>query len=226
MAKILVVDDDIAVADSVQEILEQSGFLADQANSTEDADALLRGFEYDLLILDWVLPGMHGIDFLASIRKNGMNMPVLMLTGQSSLNDKITGLETGADDYLTKPFEPKELVARVKALMRRPQVVASKQLCLANVVLDLTTQRVFWHENELKLTRQEYLLLELLMKHKNETFSHDALVERAWSSMSEASPDTVRTHMSRLRKKFELASKASKCPIKTLHGKGYVFSSD
>lgn len=218
------VDDDLALADSIQEILEQGGYIADQANSVEDAEEFLSGFEYDLLVLDWVMPGMHGIDFLASIRKKGMSVPVLMLTGQSSLDDKITGLETGADDYLTKPFQPKELIARVKALMRRPQVLASKELRLANVLIDFSKQRVFWHEVELKLTRQEYQLLELLMKHKNEVFSHDALVERAWSSLSEASPDTVRMHMSRLRKKFEAASTASECPIKTLHGKGYVFS--
>ncbi len=224
MSKILVVDDDEKLADSIEEILTRSGYIVDQANCVEDAEPMLAGFTYDLLVLDWVMPGMHGIDFVAKLRAVGFKSPVLMLTGMNSVDNKIAGLENGADDFLTKPFDGKELVARVRAMLRRPAIQETTELNLSNVHLDTRTQRVMWHGTELKLTKQEYQLLELLMRHKNEVFSHEALVARAWSSMSESSADTVRVHVSRLRKKFEGA--ATECPLKTLHGKGYVFESN
>ena len=221
MAKILIVDDDEQIANSVQEFLERAGFIVDQANCVEDAEPMIAGFDYDLLVLDWVMPGKHGIQFLAQLRAGGFKNPVLMLTGLDTVDHKVSGLENGADDFLTKPFEGRELVARVRAMLRRPELSESDLLVLSNVSLDKRTQRVQWHGNDVKLTNQEYQLLELLMRNKNEVFSHDALVSRAWSSMSESSADTVRVHVSRLRKKFEGAP--TECPLKTLHGKGYVF---
>ncbi|MBX9685413.1 MAG: response regulator transcription factor [Candidatus Obscuribacterales bacterium] len=224
MAKVLVVDDDEKLSDTIQEVLTRGGLIVDQALCAEDAEPMLAGFTYDLLILDWMMPGMHGIDFLAKIRAKGLKTPVLMLTGMDTVDNKIAGLDNGADDYLTKPFDRKELLARVRAMLRRPQLVESTVLNLAGVTLDTKTLKVTWQGSEIKLTKQEYQLLELLMRHKNEVFSHDALVERAWSSMSESSADTVRVHMSRLRKKFE--GGVADCPLQTVHGKGYVFVAD
>ncbi len=224
MSKILVLDDDEKLADSIQEILISAGYIVDQANSVEEADPMLSEFTYDALIIDWVMPGMHGIDYVAKLRTRGFKTPILMLTGMNSTEQKISGLENGADDYITKPFEGNELVARVRALLRRPALTEIKTLEVAHLELDPRNQSAKWHGKDLKLTKQEYQIVELLMRHKNEVFSHDALVARAWSSMSESSPDTVRVHMSRLRKKFEGA--ATECPIKTLHGKGYVFQTD
>ena len=226
VSKILAVDDDEKLLESVQEFLSRSGYIVDPAFSAEEAEEMLRGFDYDLLVLDWQMPGMSGLELLAKLRTQGFKAPVLMLTGQNLVENKLEGLDAGADDYLTKPFDGRELVARVRALLRRPEIVSSKELKLSNVCLDQTTQHVTWHGIALNLTKQEYQLLELLMRHKNEIFSHEALVERAWSSLSEASSDTVRVHMSRLRKKFESASTASECPIRTLHGKGYVFAAE
>lgn len=217
------VDDDEKLAETVQEMLTRVGYIVDQANCVEDAEPMLDGFVYDLIILDWVMPGMHGIDFLGKLRAGGLTTPVLMLTGQSGMDHKLTGLDQGADDYLTKPFDLRELLARVRALMRRPAAVESKELKAANVAIEPLSQRVTFHEVEVKLTKQEYQLLELLMRNKNEVFSQEALCERAWSSMSESSPDAVRVHIFRIRKKFENASKLTECPVRTLHGKGYIF---
>jgi DNA-binding response OmpR family regulator len=201
--------------------LTRAGFVVDLAESAEEGGELLKGFVYELIILDWTLPGAQGIDFLRSLRAGGKPIKVLMLTGNNTIDHKAAGLDSGADDYLTKPFDLRELAARVRALLRRPQVLESTELAAANVVLDTRSQRVLWHGVELKVTNQEYQLLELLMRNKNEVFSHDALVERAWSSFSESSAETVRVHMSRLRKKFE--GGATPCPVKTVHGKGYIF---
>lgn len=167
------------------------------------------------------MPGKTGIDYLQEIRDRQICIPVLMVTGMNTTDQKVKGLDTGADDYLTKPFEKKELIARVNALLRRPKLVEHKELKVSGVVLDTRTGRTTWHGREIKLTKQEYLVLEFLMRNKNEAFSQEALVARAWSSLSESSPDTVRVHMHRLRKKFE--DGPAPCPLQTVHGQGYKF---
>ncbi len=224
MTKILVVDDDLELSNITQQALKEEGFVADVANCVADAEPMLFGFAYDLIILDWMMPNKTGIEFLNEIRNRGIHTPVLMLTGMDSTDNKATGLDTGADDYLTKPFQRKELLARVRALLRRPAKIESNELCMSNITLDTRTLRVMRGPEEIKLTKQEYLLLEFLMRNANEVFSQEALVERAWSSLSESSPDTVRVHMSRLRKK--LSADLDSCPIRTVHGQGYFFRSN
>lgn len=224
MSKILVVDDDFELLDTVKELLSRNGYVVDTASCVSDAEPMLGATEYDLIIVDWVMPGVHGIDFVDALRKKRIHTPVLMLTGQDSIQHKTSGLDAGADDYLIKPFDRRELVSRVRALLRRPRTVEADELTLSGVSINTHTLRVSWYGTEVKLTKQEYQLLELLMRNKNHVFSHDALVERAWSAMSESSRDTVRVHMSRLRKKFE--DGAGPCPLKTVHGQGYVFVAD
>ena len=221
VAKILVVDDDYELRDTVTQSLTNEGYIVDSAPSAAEAEHMLDGFAYDLIILDWMMPDVTGIDFLRSMRKRGLETPVLMLTGMDTVDDKATGLDTGADDYLTKPFVRKELLARVRAVLRRPKKLEATEITLANITLNSVAQRAKRDSEELKLTRQEFLLLEFLMRNKNIIFSSEALVERAWSSLSESSPDTVRVHMSRLRKK--LGEDIDDCPIKTVHGQGYIF---
>jgi DNA-binding response OmpR family regulator len=224
VSKILVVDDDQSLAESLKAALTKEGFVVDLAACADDADEMLQGFAYDLVILDWVMPGTEGIEFLGAIRRRGSKARVLMLTGKNDVQNKIDGLDTGADDYVTKPFSRSELISRVRALLRRPQMAETNDLCLAGVQLDQRNFRVTWHGTEIKLTKQEYQVLELLMRNKNEVLSADTIVERAWSSFSESSSDTVRVHLSRLRKKFE--SDQHECPVRTVHGRGYVFSTD
>jgi DNA-binding response OmpR family regulator len=224
VTKILLVDDDRELADVTRQSLKEEGFIADVAHCVAEAQPMLFGFAYDLIILDWQMPDITGIEFLNDIRKRGIQTPVLMLTGMDSFDNKAEGLDTGADDYLTKPFNRKELLARVRALLRRPAKIEFAALRAGNLVVDTASTAVTIDGEPIKLTRQEYLLLEFLMRNKNQVFNQEALVERAWSSLSESSPDTVRVHMSRLRKK--LSDDLESCPIRTVHGQGYIIRDD
>ncbi|MBY0548424.1 MAG: response regulator transcription factor [Candidatus Obscuribacterales bacterium] len=224
MSKILIVDDDKSLLASVDEVLAGHGYLVDKAEDPRLADEMLKASPYDLLILDWNLPQMTGIEFLKRIRTAGIQSPVLMLTGMDHIDNKETGLNSGADDYLTKPFNSRELVARVRALLRRPSVVVdTSDLEMNGVYLSTKTLQVKFHGNDLKLTKQEFHLLEFLMRNKDQVFNSEMLVERAWSTMAESSPDTVRVHLSRLRKKMEATGHP--CPFRTVFGQGYAFMS-
>lgn len=223
LSKILLIDDDNEMTDTIKEVLEASGHVIDAANSIEEADELLAGFRYELIVLDWVMPRMTGVEYLRNIRMRNVSSPVLMLTGMKLVDNKVEGLNSGADDYLTKPFDMRELVSRVQALLRRPQAVAETELRLSGVTLNSRTLEVFWNGTELKLTKKEYQLLEVLMRNKNTVLNHETLFQKAWSSYSEASVDNVRVVMSRLRTKF--GDSSCPCPVETLHGKGYVFVS-
>lgn len=222
MSKVLIIDDDMELSETIQQSLVNEGHIADVASSADEAEAILHGFAYDIIILDWMMPGKAGIELLKQWRQRGVDTPVLMLTGMNSPDHKEAGLDTGADDYLTKPFFRKELLARVRALLRRPRKIESLDLIqLGNISLNRKSLEVTCNNQQVKLTRQEFILLEFLMRNKNEVFSAEALAERAWSSMSDSSPDTVRTHMSRLRKK--LGPDLESCPIQTVYAQGYVF---
>jgi DNA-binding response OmpR family regulator len=222
VAKILMVDDDQNLAETVKAVLNKSGYVVDLAGDTKEAELLLLTSIYEIIILDWVMPGMSGIEFLSELRRKGIKSRVVMLTGQNDVEDKITGLESGADDYVTKPFHSTELLSRIRAILRRPEVLTTNELQAGGLTLDARKFTATWQGVDVKLTKQEYQLLELLMRNKNEVLSVDAIVERAWSSMSESSSDTVRVHLSRLRKKIEAI--AEPCPIKNVHGRGYVFA--
>jgi DNA-binding response OmpR family regulator len=224
MSRILVIDDDAWLTQSLGESLSAAGYVVDKALSAKEADSLLANSTYELIILDWEMPEVSGIDFLVAIRRRGIETAVLMLTGRDSIDDKTSGLDEGADDYLTKPFNTKEFLSRVRALLRRPHKVESSELVVNDFVLDQLSRRVFRNSVEIKLTKQEFLLLEFLMRHKDQVFNSEALVDRAWSSMSESSPDTVRAHMANLRRKLEIDG--AECPIRTLHKQGYMFVSD
>jgi DNA-binding response OmpR family regulator len=223
MAKILLVDDDVHLAESIEETLSGHGFIVDMAANVQEAEGLLAVSQYDLIVVDWMMPHKTGIEFVGELRSKGWHAPILMLTGRDSVEDKATGLEQGADDYLVKPFNSKELVARVRALMRRPARYEEPQIQINEFVLDTGNRSLYRNGKQIALTKQEYALLEFLMRNKDQVFSSEALVERAWSSFSEASPDTVRVHITRLRKKLE--SEGDESPIKTLHRQGYAFVS-
>ncbi len=223
MAKILVVDDDFELCQSIETSLVSLGFLVDYANTSDMAEEMLLGYEFDLIILDWVIPPISGIDFLKQIRERGLKTPIIMLTAKTTIDERSHGLETGADDYLTKPFAMKELVARIRAVLRRPASYASSKIDLAGITIDTQAFRVMCVGVEIKLTRQEFLLLEYLMKNPDRVISQESLASRAWPTMAESTPDTVRVHMSRIRRK--LSKEGNSCPIKTLHGTGYMFVS-
>lgn len=219
MAKVLIVEDDADLAALIKNILGVERHTVEVAANGRDAVALLNMYTYDLVILDWNLPVMSGKEVCQNYRSRGGSTPILMLTSRSTVEDKEEGLDAGADDYLTKPFHAKELGARVRALLRRPQSVSAKTLQAGELELDPKTVRVLKSGKEIHLLPKEFSLLELFMRYPNQVFSAEALLDRVWASDSAASLDTVRTYIKTLRKKIDTEGSASM--IRTVHGVGY-----
>lgn len=221
MAKVLVVEDDRQLSNLIVDWLKGEGHLPEVAAKGADGLEYLRSFKFDLVILDWDLPGMSGLDVCREFRHSGGKTPILMLTGKTHIDEKAVGLDSGADDYLTKPFHFKELGARLRALLRRPAAVQANILTAGCLTLDPSTRQVQASGKELSLQPKEFALLEFLMRHPNQPFSSEAIIERVWSSDTEAAPDTVRIQIMRLRNKIDQGGKESM--IRTLHRVGYMF---
>jgi len=203
----------------VSDWLTDEHYTIDVVNSGSEAIERLRFDKYDVLIFDWQLPDLTGIEICKRFRSKGGNTPVLMLTGKSEITDKETGLDAGADDYLTKPFHPRELSARVRALLRRSGELKQNILTCGDIELDPQGFKVTKGGKEITLLPKEFALLEFFLRHPNQVFSPEALLDRVWSAESEASPDTIRVHITKLRGKIETEGQPS--PIKTIHRQGY-----
>ncbi len=219
VAKILVVDDDADLAGMVQDWLTHQHHTVELANNGTDASERLKFYEYDVIVLDWDLPGISGIDVLKEYRDAGGLTPVLMLTGKKSIDDKEKGFDCGADDYLTKPFNMRELSARVSAVLRRAAGQTSSMLQAGDLVLDPTSFKVTRRGEEIHLRKQEFALLEFLIRNQDRVFSPEALLERVWRSESDAGGDAIRSCMKRLRQKIDGPGQESL--IRTVHGVGY-----
>jgi len=219
MAKILLVEDDQNLAFLLQMQLEHEKQMVDVVHSGLDALQNLKDHTYDLVIMDWMLPDLSGIDVISKFRNIGGRTPILMLTAKGAPEDMAHGLDAGADDYLVKPFHPTELGARVRALIRRPAAFAGRLLQIQDLELDTITNRVVRADKEIELTAKEFSLLELLMRHPNQSFSLEQILDRLWNTDSSASIDTVRTHMKTLRKK--LGDSEDNSIIRTKRGLGY-----
>jgi DNA-binding response OmpR family regulator len=192
----------------------------DLAGTGEAGWTMLRHYKYDLIILDWNLPLMSGVELCKQYRGTGGKTPVIMLTAKTQIQDKEQGLDSGADDYLTKPFEPRELHARVRALLRRPSTFVGDTITHRNIVLDFAGQSVTVNGQSVKLIPREFALLHFFMKHPNEVFSIEALQERVWSNDSDALPSAVRKCIERLRKKVDTEGEPT--VIETQFGVGYI----
>jgi len=219
MSKILLVEDDENLAYLLKMQLEQARYMVDHVAAGLIAISQLKIAEYDLLILDWMLPDISGVDVCRQYRGSGGRTPILMLTARGAVEDKASGLNAGADDYLVKPFHPVELNARVQALLRRPTSYAGKTLQVRDIELDTEGNRVFKAGQEIDLTSKEFALLELLMRYPNQSFTLESILSRVWQSDSTASVDTVRTHMKTLRRK--LGDSEENGIIRTKRGAGY-----
>ena len=220
MSKLLLVEDDQALREMTAKYLRSAKFLVDTSGDGADALELLKLSVFDAVVLDWELPGLHGTEVLQTFRSRGGITPVLMLTGKSTLSDKSTGFGAGADDYLTKPFELPELVLRIQALLRRANRAAPSSLLRAcDLELDTAALTVTRAGVELKLLPKETALLEFLMRHPNQVFSADQLLDRVWSSSTDASAEAVTACIGRLRKKID-ADRAQPI-LKTVYGLGY-----
>jgi DNA-binding response OmpR family regulator len=202
MPKVLVIEDDLVFSYLIQHHLEANHYLVEAVKTGQDGLCKLESGSFDLAILDWVLPDMLGVDVCQRFRANGGTIPILLLTAKHTSEEKAVGLDSGADDYLVKPFDPTELLARLRALMRRPVAFTGKTLKVKDVELDTTTFRVTRSGKEVELCLKEIAILELLMRHPNQRFTAEALLQRVWRSDASASVETVRTHMKTLRKKL------------------------
>lgn len=223
MAKILFAEDDLDLAGRVEQWLKHEHHAVETVYDGLKALESLKFFKYELAILDWGLPNMTGIEICQKYRAAGGTTPILMLTGRDQIEEKATGLDSGADDYLTKPFHVRELTSRIRALLRRPAGFTGVELKVRGIELNTATHKVSIDGNDVPLAPKEFALLEFLMKHANKVVSSDQLLEHIWSSDSDATSETIYTYIKMLRKKIS-PGPSKDSPIKTVHGLGYTIS--
>jgi DNA-binding response OmpR family regulator len=219
MAKILLVEDDEELAGMVKDWLSFDRHVVEHTVSGNQGLELLKQCQFELVILDWQLPDLSGPELLRSFRARGGMTPVLMLTGRRSIQDKEEGFESGCDDYLTKPFQGKELTLRVKALLRRSPVVVDSVLKHGDIELDPEKFQVRRSGQEIRLLPKEFALLEFLLRHPEKLFGPEELLSRVWASETEATAEALTTCIKRLRKKMDRPGEPS--VIRNVHGIGY-----
>lgn len=223
-ASILLVEDDVDIAMVTQSWLQSQRYNVQVVSSGEDALEALKNAQYDILILDWMLPGKTGLEICQEVRRAKENCLILMLTNKSAIAEKIFGLDSGADDYLTKPFNLRELSARLRALLRRPKVFKGFVYQINDLVLDCSKYTVFKGGVEIPLLPREFALLEFLMRNPDHVFSPEEILNNVWASEAQASPDTIRTYIKKLRRKLDAPGKPSM--FKTIHSVGYRLESE
>lgn len=221
--RVLLIEDDRKAAKLVAKGLQEEGFVVDVALTGEEGEEQAAVNEYDVIVLDWLLPGKDGIAVCWALRARDVSTPILMLTARDSVADRVSGLSTGADDYLTKPFGFAELVARIRALLRRSRLVRSAVLRVADLTLEPATRRVTRAGMSLALTSKEYAILEVLMRNPGEIVSRTRLVEHVWDEASEVIDNLVDAHVSHLRKKIDRGGSVPL--IHTVRGFGYRLGS-
>ncbi len=220
--KILLIEDDKRLAKLLKNVLEDEKYKVDVENDGEVGFEIgLRG-THDLLIVDWMLPGRDGPSICRGLRAAGITIPLLMLTARSQVEDRVAGLESGADDYLVKPFDFNELIARIRALNRRftPGRVDSAEIRVGTMVMDLNAHSVRRGETSIELTRREWDMLEFFMRHPNHTLSRSEILDYAWSYDTQVKPELVDVYISYLREKIAISGR--KDPIQTIRGFGYL----
>jgi len=220
--KILIVEDEHLIANAIKKGLEQEHYTVDLAFDGETGFDLASSGDYDLILLDLMLPKMDGLEVCRQLREQQIQTPILMLTAKSQIEDKIKGFNSGADDYLTKPFAFEELLARVRALVRRPQKSASEIITVGDLSLNLSTYEVIRQGKNITLSSKEYSLLECLMRHANKILNKDQLIQHVWSYESDILPNTVEVYIRNLRQKIDEPFKTKL--IKTIRGFGYKIS--
>jgi two-component system OmpR family response regulator len=225
VAKLLLVDDDKRLTRALDDWLTAEGHELEVIHDGQSGlQRALQG-DFDLLILDWNIPNVAGIDICKEYRESGGAAKVIMLTGKTAIHDRVSGLDAGADDYLTKPFNPEELSARVRAQLRRlgsdQKATAAQAMAFGSLRLEPQSKEFFKDDIPVKLNAKEFSLLEFLMRHPNQVFSANDILNKVWSEDSEVSPDTIRVYITRLRDKID-SGKDHSC-IKTIHAVGYKF---
>jgi len=220
--RVLVVEDEHKVASALKEGLEGEGYDVIVDSNGESALVRLKTDPFDIILLDLLLPGRDGLHVLKTLRRQGFETPVLVLTARDTLEDRVTGLDTGADDYLVKPFAFAEVVARVRALLRRGRTSGATRLAVADLEMDLVSRKVTRAERKVELTLREFELLEYLLRYEGQVVSRDALARDVWQEAARSSSldNVIDVHIARLRRKID-----AECPIKliqTVRGVGFM----
>ena len=223
MRKVLIIEDDLSVCDMLQDFLEDEQYEIKIAHNGSEALKLLGQEKYDLAIMDWELPDLAGPEIIKSLRDNGSGLRILMLTGRSDIEDKTHGLDCGADDYLTKPFQLNVLGARLRALQRRSENVMDSHLKFGDLILDRDLKVVSFQERILALKPIEYSLLEFFMRNPNRVFTMEQLLDSVWKTDSTSAESAVRTSVSRLRQQIS-EGKVGQPTILSVRGYGYKFT--
>lgn len=221
---ILVVDDEAAIRDMIAQSLSREGFIVTTAADASEARAAVVNQRPNLILLDWMLPDISGIELARQWKRDEMtrDLPVIMLTARVDEDDKIRGLESGADDYVTKPFSPRELVARINALLRRVQPEHETRINMQGLELDMGSQRVSANDSAIEVGPTEYKLLQFFMTHPERVYTRDQLIDRVWGGNVYIEDRTVDVHIRRLRK--ALAPSGFDGFVQTVRGSGYRFS--
>lgn len=218
--KILLVEDDNRIADALAEALTDQYYIVDIALDGQAGWEFVEVFPYDLIVLDVMLPKLDGISLCQKLRKKGYSMPILMLTAKDTSTDKVMGLDAGADDYVVKPFDLREFMARIRALLRRGNAILPPVLSWENLRLDPSNCEVTYKGKLLHLTPKEYRILELFLRHSHRVFNRSEIIEHLWSFDELPGEETVKVHIRSLRQKLKLAGAAADV-IETVYGLGY-----
>ena len=222
MQRALVIEDDAVTANEIVAELDLHGLSAEWVANGEDGLNRASSADYDIITLDRMLPGMDGIDVVAALRDRGVDTPVLMISALSDVDERVRGLRAGGDDYLTKPFAPDEMSARVEVLLRRRQPQARSVLRVADLELDLVTHAANRAGQELPLQPTEYRLLEFLMRHAGQMLTRTMIFEHVWGFHFDPGTNVIDVHIGRLRRKIDQPGQSSL--IRTIRGSGYVIA--
>ena len=218
----IVIEDDIDIQQQIVERLKSEGFAVDSTDNGDEGLYLVQEYPADVAIVDLGLPKMSGLEVIRRIREQGVKIPILILTARDRWQDKVEGLDAGADDYLVKPFHHQEMMARIRVLIRRASGWSDSRIVCAPVSLDTATQRTYVGERELELTAYEYKMLEYLMLHASEVISKTVLTEHLYDDESDKDSNVIEVFIRRLRQKLDPDETLQ--PIETLRGRGYRFT--
>ena len=222
--RILIVEDEVKLSQAMKRALELQKYSVDVANDGTNGYDMASGEDYDLIMLDIMLPGMDGTTICQKLREEGSTTPIMMLTAKGQISDRVTGLDVGADDYMVKPFSFEELFARIRALIRRPTTTRRAVIKIGTLSLDTANFKVKNKDHDINLSTREFSILLYLLQNKNQVISREQLITHTWNYDSEVMPNVVEVHVKHLRDK--LGAGGGKNIIRTVRGRGYIIEDE